>query len=165
MALPQFLSTWRLSFLKNFIFAGCPFKLLSTVFTIVALISLLFFLALWLKSHKKFKMSLKNLWNFYRQFFLFLLKKAFKIKTLSLVLWKRLTSDSNGILTCNHLVRKWTLQHLANLAKWLSACLQTKWLWVRILLLSLKLQILLLFWVRSSLTFRELWSVDSLWNA
>ena len=49
-------------------------------------------------------------------------------------------SDSNGIRTHNHLVRKRTLNHLAklaSLAKWLSVCLRTKWLWVRIPLLSL----------------------------
>ena len=41
----------------------------STVFTIVALIFLLLFLPLWPKSHKKCKMGLKILWNFYRQSF------------------------------------------------------------------------------------------------
>ena len=45
-------------------------------------------------------------------------------------------SSSNGIRTHNHLVRKRTLNHLANwllasLAKWLSVRLRTKWLWVR----------------------------------
>ena len=43
-----------------------------------------------------------------------------------------------------HLVRKRTLDHvakLASLAKWLSVRLVTNWLWVGILLLSLKLQI------------------------
>ena len=49
--------------------------------------------------------------------------------------------------------------------KWLSVRLWTKWLWVRVPLQSLKLQISRLFWARSSLTFRQLWSVDSLWNA
>ena len=44
-------------------------------------------------------------------------------------------SDSNGIWTHNYLVREWTLNHLAKLAKWLSVHLRTKWLWVRILLL------------------------------
>ena len=43
--------------------------------------------------------------------------------------------------------------------------LRTTWLWVRIPLLSLKLQISRLFRTRSSLRFRQLWSVDSLWNA
>ena len=43
------------------------------------------------------------------------------------------------------------------LAKWLSVLLRTKWLWVRIQLLSLQiLQISRLFRARSSLTFREL---------
>ena len=68
-------------------------------------------------------------------------------------------SDSNEIRTHNHLVRKKkTLNHLAklaSLAKWLSVCLQTKWLWVRISLLSLKLQIWCLLQARSSLTFRQ----------
>ena len=35
-------------------------------------------------------------------------------------------SDSNGIRTHNHLVRKRTLNHLASLAKWLSFRLRTK---------------------------------------
>ena len=59
----------------------------------------------------------------------------------------------------NHLVRKRTLNHLgkmeASLAKWLSIRLRTKWLRVRIPLLSLKLQIWCMFRVRSSLTFRQ----------
>ena len=57
-------------------------------------------------------------------------------------------SDSNGIRTHNHLVRKQTLKHLAkltSLAKYLSVHLRTKWLWVPILLLSHKLQISRLF--------------------
>ena len=47
-------------------------------------------------------------------------------------------SDCNRSWTRDHLVRKRTLNHLAKLAKWLSVRLQTKWLWVRIPLLSLK---------------------------
>ena len=54
---------------------------------------------------------------------------------------------------------------LASLAKWLSVHLWTKWLWVWAQLQSLKLQILRLLWARSSLTFRELQSVGSFWNA
>ena len=73
--------------------------------------------------------------------------------------------DSNKIWTHNHLVRKWS--HWLNgwgglndwtqasLAKWLSVCLRTMWLWVWISLLSLKLQIWHLLWVRSSLTFSQ----------
>ena len=44
-------------------------------------------------------------------------------------------SDSNGIRTHNRIVCKWTLNHvaelakLASLAKWLSVRIQTKWLW------------------------------------
>ena len=66
--------------------------------------------------------------------------------------------DSNVIRNHNHLVRKWTLNYLAKLAglaKWLSVRLRTKWLWVRITLLSLKLQIWRLLRARSSLTFRQ----------
>ena len=42
-----------------------------------------------------------------------------------------------------------------SLAKWLSVCLQTKWLWVRISLLQLKRQIRLL-QARSSLIFKQI---------
>ena len=42
-----------------------------------------------------------------------------------------------------------------HLAKWLSVRLRTKWLWVPVSLLSLKLQIWHLFRARSSLTFRK----------
>ena len=51
-------------------------------------------------------------------------------------------SDSNRIRTHNHLVRKRipnNLAKLASLSKWLSVRLRSKWLWVRIPLLSLKL--------------------------
>ena len=44
-------------------------------------------------------------------------------------------SDSNGIETCYHLVRKRTLNHWTKLTKWLSFRLQAKWLWARISLL------------------------------
>ena len=67
-------------------------------------------------------------------------------------------SDSNGIRTHNHLVCKQTLNHLAklaSLAKWLSICLRTKWLWVRISLLLLKLQIWQLPRAGSFLTFKQ----------
>ena len=70
-------------------------------------------------------------------------------------------SDWNWFRTKNHLVRKWTLNHLAKLAfnGWVfiyeprgsgfeSSCSQ----------------ILRLLRARSSLTFRQLQSVDSLWN-
>ena len=49
-------------------------------------------------------------------------------------------SDCNETRTPNHLVHKRTLNHLAKLAKWISRLLRA----------------------RSSLTFRQLWSVDSL---
>ena len=41
--------------------------------------------------------------------------------------------------------------HLASLAKWLSVCLQTKWLWAWIWFLSLRLEVMLLFESRFSL--------------
>ena len=48
----------------------------------------------------------------------------------------------------------------ASLAKWLSVHLQTNWLWVRVSLQSLNLQISRLLRARNSLTFRQLQSVD-----
>ena len=66
--------------------------------------------------------------------------------------------NSNGIRTHSHLVRKRTLNQLAklaSLAKSLSVRLRNKWLWVRILLPSLKLQIWRLLRGRSLLTFRQ----------
>ena len=41
-------------------------------------------------------------------------------------------------------------------------CLGIKWLWVRVLLVSLKLRMLSQFWARRALTFRQLLSLDSL---
>ena len=52
-----------------------------------------------------------------------------------------------------------------SLVKWLSVLLRTKWFWVRVQLQSLHLQISHLLRARSSLTFMQLQSVDSLWNA
>ena len=49
-----------------------------------------------------------------------------------------------------------------SLAKWLSGHLRTKWLLVRVHFQSLKLQISRLFQTRSSVTFRQLYSKDSL---
>ena len=56
------------------------------------------------------------------------------------------------------------LHHLVNLAKWLCLSLRTKWFRVRTHLQSLHLQIYCLLLARSSLTGRQLWMVDSLWN-
>ena len=57
-----------------------------------------------------------------------------------------------------------TITYVVNeqLAKWLRVRLRSKWLWVRVPLQSLNIQILRLFRARSSLTFRSLESVDSL---
>ena len=60
-------------------------------------------------------------------------------------------NDCNWTRTQNHVVRKQTLNHLAKLVR-----VQLQWL---------NLQILRLLRARSSLTFRQLQSVDSLWNA
>ena len=73
-------------------------------------------------------------------------------------------SDCNWTRTHNQLVCKGTLNHLAKLARWLSVRLQTNWLWVWLQLQSLKLQILCLLQARSFLTFRQLYSADSLGN-
>ena len=52
--------------------------------------------------------------------------------------------------------------NLASLAKWSSVRLRARWLWVRVPLQLLKLQISCLFQARSSLTFWKLLGVDSL---
>ena len=57
------------------------------------------------------------------------------------------------------------LKNLASLPKWLSGPLRTKWLWVRVPLQSLNHQIWRLLRARSSLTFIQLYSVDSLSNS
>ena len=46
-------------------------------------------------------------------------------------------SGCNRTRTHNYLVRNRTLNYLAKLAKWLSICLRTKWLCVRVPLQSL----------------------------
>ena len=56
------------------------------------------------------------------------------------------------------------LNHLASLANWLSLRLPANWLWVRVHFQLLTFQILHLLRARSSLTFRQLQIVDSLWN-
>ena len=82
------------------------------------------------------------------------------------IFWKVLLNHNcNWTRTQNHLVHKQTLNHFASLAKWLSVHLRTKWFWVQVQLQSLKIQILHLLSAKSSLTFRQLWIVDSRWNA
>ena len=93
-------------------------------------------------------------------------KRPFFVQFLSTsahLLWILKTHNRAGQVTAtgthNHLVRKRTLHHLAksaNLGKGLSVRLRTKWLWVRITLQSLKLQISRLFRARISLIFRQL---------
>ena len=77
-----------------------------------------------------------------------------------LILWK--LTNCNWTRTQNHLVCKRTVNHLT---KWLSVRLRTKWFWVRVQLQLVNLQISRLLRARSFLTFRQLQSVDSLWNA
>ena len=62
-------------------------------------------------------------------------------------------------------VLKTHLIHLVCLAKCLSVRLQTKWLWVRVKLQLLKLYITRLLRPKSSLTFRQLQTAESLWKA
>ena len=69
-----------------------------------------------------------------------------------LLLFRKPFLACNGTRTHNHIVRKWTFKQ-AILVKCLSVRLRTKWLWVCVLLQSLKLQISRLFCARSSLTF------------
>ena len=73
-------------------------------------------------------------------------------------------SYRNWTRTQNYLIRKRTLNHWASLAEWLSVLLRTKWFWVRVQLQSLKRQISGLLRAKSSLTFRQLESVNSLWK-
>ena len=81
-------------------------------------------------------------------------------------------SDCNGTRTHNYLVPKQTLNHLAilangSLANWLSVHLQTKRLWVQVLLQSLQQYDVFLFHVLGSPT-NGLESLESesfnLWN-
>ena len=78
-------------------------------------------------------------------------------KTIERGLTLKLLSDKIITYSQMHHTDKYSqqLNHLASLAKWPSVRLWTKWLWIRILLLSLKLQIWCLFSARSSLTFRH----------
>ena len=79
----------------------------------------------------------------------------------------------NGIQTHNHLVRKWTLKHvakfnhnyLASFAKRWRFPLRAKWLWFQTLLKPVKPQILRLFQARSLLILRQLQKVYSLSDA
>ena len=77
-------------------------------------------------------------------------------------------SDCKWTRTQNQLARKRTLNYLAKLAsfaKWLIFRLRTNWFWVRIQVQSLKLLISRLVQARIPLTFSQLQSVNSLWNA
>ena len=68
------------------------------------------------------------------------------------------TYSQNWIMRCPFSIQcvlTTQLNHLASLAKWSSVRLRTKWLWVGIPLLSLKLQIWRLLRTRSSLTFMQ----------
>ena len=69
-------------------------------------------------------------------------------------------SDCKGTRTHNHLVRKRTRKHQPNKSN--GRELRSTWLWIRILLQSLKFQMSCLFWTGSFLAFRQLQSVDLL---
>ena len=69
---------------------------------------------------------------------------------------KKPLSDCNGIRTQNHLVRKRALNHLESSCSCSCSGVQLQ---------SLNLQISRLLRAKSFLTFRQLSSVDSLWNA
>ena len=87
-------------------------------------------------------------------------------------------SDRNGIRTHNHSIRKRILNHLAKLVgvskcSWLRVNLQTKWLWVRIPLLSLDFLILrvashfviiVMLYFKNILKFVKLSILDKLFN-
>ena len=100
------------------------------------------------------KTSTKTLRRYFRGIYWFFRKPAVKKKHCHAVCRAKRKLDcemnSNGIRTHNYLVRKRTLNNLAKFS------LRTKWLWVQIPLLSLKLQISRLFRARSSLTIRQL---------
>ena len=84
-------------------------------------------------------------------------------KVLYTLFW---LSDYNWARAHNHLVHKTntqpfelikrTLNQFNHLAKWLSVRSWTTWLWIRVQLQSLKLQISRLLRARSSLTFKQL---------
>ena len=88
--------------------------------------------------------SLMSVWSMFFPYLSFHWLYVLNVKEL--LDWKRHNicklSDYNNILTHNHLVCKQTLNYIVKfLARWSSVCLQTKWLWVWILLQSLNFQI------------------------
>ena len=82
----------------------------------------------------------------------------------SIWLYVIITSCANFTVNLHSTIAWMSRSSLTSLAKLLSVHLQTKWLWVRIRLLSLKLQTTRLFPARSSLTFRQLYSADFTMN-
>ena len=78
------------------------------------------------------------------------IKSNYPFHSTGLFKWQQWDSNPQPLrFPLNHLAK------LASLAKWLSVSLRSKWLWVRIPLLSLKLQIWRLLRARSSLTSRQ----------
>ena len=136
--------------------------------------------------HYKLQLPLiRDIINFEKQYFQ-TFKQSFKLSSCLNVkellagsrreIWS--LSDCNWTWTQNHLVGRWTLNDWA--VFWVLICtvrltvcschvmyaFQSKsTLASRVQLQSLKLQISRLLWARSSLTFRQLKSVDSLWKA
>ena len=67
--------------------------------------------------------------------------------------WNDKNIESNAPYRCELQTQ---LNHLSSLVKWLTFRLWTKWLWIRVQLQSLKLQISRLLRKKSCLTFKEL---------
>ena len=121
----------------------------------------------WLKWHYDFTEIFIFTYFFMRHKFFFFSKRMKTIQTLKIIL-------TCILLSCHVRVSEWIhplstvrnghsyapykyvlttqLNRLASLAKWLSVWLWTKWLWVRVQLQSLKLQISRLLWARRFLT-------------
>ena len=121
-------------------------------------------------------LSVRCIWLY----LLIMSRTRFRVNPLSIVAWmsrnslleagakSEVLSDCSWTRTQTHLVRKRTLNHLSKLTKWLSWVPSTYLRAVFFLschvLQSLKLQILRLLRARTFLTFRQLYSADSLWN-
>ena len=99
----------------------------------------------------------------YGFFFFFFFFWSFGLPYISKFASNPSRSDCIGTQSYNHLVNEHSTiyPNYASLAKWLSVRLRTKCVWVWIPLQTRNLQISRLFRARSSLTFRQLQSIDS----
>ena len=105
----------------------------------------------WKKSSTANKETSPKWWKVLHDSMLELNPRELLFLSLIFHLLLKLLSDCNWTRTHNHLVNKWTLNYLTKL-------IWTKWLWFRVQLQSLKLQISCLLRLSSSLTFRQLQS-------